>query len=240
MNYPDFLMKPYEVHACEALRPSDGDVYAVIYWFGKMRGEVCIASNETIAHYARIETRSVRASLERLEDNGFILREYSDKNRKNRKAIHTCVNMSRREERLAVKPKKEPSKESQKETIQIPDWINKVAWETWVNYQKEKGKSLKPTTIKFQLKMLEEHKQDHIQIIKNSIQNGWIGLFPLKKDHPSKVNQNYSRISDNARAHEKRIREQSEERERIENAKNNERLREMNQLTINLTNKLKV
>ena len=34
--------------------------------------------------------------------------------------------------------------------------------------------------IKFQLKVLEKNQKDHAEIIKNSITNGWTGLFPLK------------------------------------------------------------
>ena len=37
-----------------------------------------------------------------------------------------------------------------------------------------------PLTIKQQINFLSEHKEDYIQIINNSIQNGWTGLFPLK------------------------------------------------------------
>lgn len=63
---------------------------------------------------------------------------------------------------------------------ELPDWLNKKAWEAWNIYRKEIKKPLKPTTIRLQLKLLAEHKFDHAQIIKNSITNGWTGLFPLK------------------------------------------------------------
>lgn len=96
MNYkPDFLIKPYEVHACPNLRPSDSDVYAVVYWFEKMRGEKCTAGNDTIAEVARLQVRTVRAALDRLEKNNFIERLYSDKGRTDRLEIRTLVHMTR-------------------------------------------------------------------------------------------------------------------------------------------------
>ena len=63
----------------------------------------------------------------------------------------------------------------------LPQWINQEAWELWVQFRKEIRKPLKPTTIELQLKMLEKHKANHVQILETSIQNGWQGLFPPKE-----------------------------------------------------------
>lgn len=96
MNYkPDFLIKPYEVHSCPALRPSDSDIYAVVYWFERMRDGKCTASNETIADIACLKERTVGAALERLEKQGFIIRVYEDKSRAKRVEIKTTVHMTR-------------------------------------------------------------------------------------------------------------------------------------------------
>lgn len=67
-------------------------------------------------------------------------------------------------------------------SIELPIWLNKAAWNAWEQHRKEKKKTLTPTSIKLQLKFLEANKEDHTQIIKNSITNGWTGLFPIKKD----------------------------------------------------------
>ncbi len=72
--------------------------------------------------------------------------------------------------------------EENKKEIELPIWINKNAWNAWVQYRKEKKKTLTPTSIKLQLKFLEENQKDHAQIIKNSITNGWTGLFALKDE----------------------------------------------------------
>lgn len=72
--------------------------------------------------------------------------------------------------------------EPKKEETVIPEWMDQESWLNWENYRKSKGKKLTPQTIKLQIKLLEEHKEDHIKIIENSIRNGWTGLFELKKD----------------------------------------------------------
>jgi hypothetical protein len=69
-----------------------------------------------------------------------------------------------------------------KNNIELPIWLNKNAWNAWIQHRKEKKKSLTPTSMKLQIKFLEANKEDHAQIIKNSITNGWTGLFPIKKD----------------------------------------------------------
>lgn len=60
-------------------------------------------------------------------------------------------------------------------------WLNKEAWDEWVTYRKEIRKKLTASTVKRQLKELEQHKEDHVEMIANSIRNGWTGIFPIKK-----------------------------------------------------------
>ena len=62
----------------------------------------------------------------------------------------------------------------------LPQWLNKEIWAEWVQFRKEIRKPLKHTTIKLQLKMLEKNKENHVEILETSIQNGWQGLFPNK------------------------------------------------------------
>jgi DNA-binding MarR family transcriptional regulator len=95
MYEPDFLIKPYAVYSHPELRPSDSDVYAVVYWFEKMKDGKCTASNETIARVACIKERSVGASLERLEQHGFITRVFSSDTKAHRVEIKTHVHMTR-------------------------------------------------------------------------------------------------------------------------------------------------
>jgi hypothetical protein len=69
-----------------------------------------------------------------------------------------------------------------KEDMIIPEWINKDVWNKWENHRREIKKKLTPTTVKQQIKFLEENQKNHILIIERSIQNGWTGLFPLQGD----------------------------------------------------------
>jgi len=104
---PDFLITPYEVKACESLRPSDGDVYAVVYWLERLKDGKCTAGNAFIAEVLSIQERTVRAALERLEKEGFIQRFYEDPERKHRKEIRTLVRFSRVEPETPGVPGKE-------------------------------------------------------------------------------------------------------------------------------------
>jgi hypothetical protein len=65
--------------------------------------------------------------------------------------------------------------------IGLPEWINHQAWDEWELHRKEIKHKLTPSTRKSQLKFLEKFKEDHVEIIRTSIQNGWTGLFQLKK-----------------------------------------------------------
>lgn len=118
------------------------------------------------------------------------------------------------------------------EEIILPDWLNKKAWDAWVQYRKEIKKTLKPLTVKLQLKLLEENKDNHTAIIKNSITNGWTGLFPLKVEVFSG-----GRKSDKARAYEKRVDAENEERERKTSSESNELVRKATEMSRSLTEK---
>ena len=71
------------------------------------------------------------------------------------------------------------------EEIPIPTVLDfdrfKEAWRDWVAYRKEKRQTLKESTIKIQFRFLAEHSSDAVEIIEQSIRNGWTGLFELKQ-----------------------------------------------------------
>ena len=84
---PDYLLTPYQLFEDASIQPLDRDVYAVVYYFEHMAYGECIASNNTIAELVKAEPRSVQNSLNRLEDAGFIAREYKDEHKRNRLRI---------------------------------------------------------------------------------------------------------------------------------------------------------
>lgn len=79
--------------------------------------------------------------------------------------------------------------ENRNKDTELPNWLNPKAWAAWEQHRKEKNKALTPTSKRLQLKLLEENKETHAQIIKNSITNGWTGLFPLKENGFRKPNK---------------------------------------------------
>lgn len=116
---PDFLITPYEVHACKGLRPSDSTIYAVVYWFERMKDGKCKASNETIARVARCGERAVSGGLERLERYGFIIRVYEDTARTTRSEIKTLVHMTRGKALEDEQPMKRTTKKSKIQTQEM-------------------------------------------------------------------------------------------------------------------------
>lgn len=97
----------------------------------------------------------------------------------------------------------------------LPIWLNQDAWNAWLQHRKEKKKPLTPTSLKLQLRFLEENKSNHAEIIKKSITNGWTGLFPLEE----KKNFNKSREieSDDTPIDNARFREISDQKKILAN-----------------------
>ncbi|MDE2022438.1 MAG: hypothetical protein KGI71_06020 [Patescibacteria group bacterium] len=72
------------------IEPFDEKVYAAIDWFHGMKDGVCKASNQTLAELIKPcdpQPRSVQNSLNRLEECGYIRREYKDEAKRNRVRI---------------------------------------------------------------------------------------------------------------------------------------------------------
>lgn len=66
---------------------------------------------------------------------------------------------------------------------ELPDWVDRKDWELWVAYRKQaKIKNPEYTEIgrKALFKKFEIHKKDFKEIIEQSIEKGWQGLFPIK------------------------------------------------------------
>lgn len=88
--HPDFLIIPKVVHRDKKLRPTDWVVYATIYWYEHMKDGKCFAGNEALAETAQVSERAVMSSLERLENQGYIRREYNE-NKSRRTEIKSLV-----------------------------------------------------------------------------------------------------------------------------------------------------
>lgn len=85
------------------------------------------------------------------------------------------------EENRIDKNRKENKKE-EIEVLEIPETINKDAWNEWEAYRKErKLSSYKNRSKKVVWNFLSEYsKEDQMKVINQSIKNNWQGLFELK------------------------------------------------------------
>lgn len=79
------------------------------------------------------------------------------------------------------------------EEILLPEVLNfpefKAAWTEWVKYRKEKHQALKESTVKSQIKFLASFPAEAVEMIQQSIRNGWTGLFELKEYSKALRNQ---------------------------------------------------
>ncbi len=85
-------------------------------------------------------------------------------------------------------------------TLSTPEFAD--AWQDWVAYRKERGQTLKPTTIKAQLaKMQDWGAVDAIAAIRQSILNGYQGIFEPRSNGQPKKSGGTSTYDLEARAH---------------------------------------
>lgn len=80
--YPDFLIIPYQIYSHPKLKKLDHTVYAVIYWYAKLKDGKCTASNSAIARIAKSSFSGVTSSLIRLEKYQTIKRVFSQDNKR--------------------------------------------------------------------------------------------------------------------------------------------------------------
>lgn len=57
------------------------------------------------------------------------------------------------------------------------------AWHEWIKYKSEIRNKVTESTAKKQLQFLEIHKENAVNIINQSIQSGWKGLFELNNNY---------------------------------------------------------
>lgn len=99
----------------------------------------------------------------------------------------TCQNSKEGVAETAKKPlpKQQPQKTTQKKTPKekgyvIPEWVDSEAWAEWEQHRKEIGKRLTPKSIEKQIKLLAQFPSRQREIIEQSINAGWQGLFAPK------------------------------------------------------------
>lgn len=233
-------------------------VYVALCRHSSNDTQSCFPSMETLADETGIKSRNtVAKAIKVLEKHSIIQVEKRYNTRTQKRESNVYFLLSRKywktatPEAVSSEPKNEvvvkstlPLEVKKAEPqIEIPVGINLEAWDAWVRYRKEIKKKMTPMTQKQQLKFLAQNVPDHLEIIRNSIRNGWTGLFPVKKDKPKEFtprppSTSYSsRNRDYAEAHRKRMEKEAEDREFEENSKHNDMLRQIKEMTGQLQNK---
>lgn len=95
------LQKPSFYHiptlVAEQVNAHEAFVFAIIYWFTKLKEGRCFASNERISDALpyKSSAKSVQNALNTLEERGLITRHYKDEARRNRVEIVPLVDYTR-------------------------------------------------------------------------------------------------------------------------------------------------
>lgn len=138
-------------------------------------GDLCIDFlNEQLSGFentSKTNSENARNGWLKRRNNATAMRPHSDPN-----AIRE--EKRREEERREEKKKKEIA-------IALP-FENDVliSWNEWVQFRKELGKKITPSTLKKQIQFLGGRAgPEIIAIINQSITNGWTGLFELKNNN---------------------------------------------------------
>lgn len=88
---PDYITIPFRIVKDKRLDQSDRMLYGIVYWYEHMKDGRCFASNETMARILGTTARVVQNSLTRLENCGYIKREYKDESKRNRLEIKSLI-----------------------------------------------------------------------------------------------------------------------------------------------------
>ena len=81
------------------------------------------------------------------------------------------------------------------EVLRFGDDVSNEHWSKWVQHRKEIRKPLTPSSTKSQVEFLNGFApHTRAEIINQSIQNGWQGLFELKTKKNNDVNSEIQRI----------------------------------------------
>ena len=110
--------------------------------------------------------------------------------------IETTVEENGTAEKVEPIPYNKPNKkQNNKPTgLEIPSSLSACkdflpTWETWLTYRMELRKKVTPTMAAGQLAKLEKAgPETAITMIRQSIENGWQGLFPIKQKSTTKSN----------------------------------------------------
>ena len=185
---------PREVLLDQELPANAKIIFAIIQSLDNDKG--CFASNEYIGNMLGLSESSVRSSISELERKNYVHRVLGPDNFR---TIRTCTTASLVGETRQISGDPPPENKrplrqktsgySNKKNINRdiktillpplpygPEFAS--AWQDWMKYKEETKSRLTPSIVSAQIHFLTTlSENDAIQSIRNSIQNGWSGLF---------------------------------------------------------------
>jgi hypothetical protein len=148
-----------------------------------------ITSLNILSKESELSVRQIRTFLSNLESENMLKRQTTNKATK----ITICKYDSYQENQQAKRQAKRQADDKQtttnnnnknekKEQVFESIALNEL-WEKWKKYRKEIKKPVTATSSQQQIKKLKKiPPTEAIEMIEQSIENGWVGLFPLKRD----------------------------------------------------------
>lgn len=230
---PDFFITPYELIEDESITPLAERVFSTVYYFTKMKGQKCVASNEELARIAKAKPNSVSKALNLLEQHMYIQRVYEDEEKLIRKEIKCNYGMGRETDTIKFNPpgkKKKKKAEKKGLEIELPPEINKEAWADFVLHREFIKNPLSETSAKLVINKLKIHSQaDQREMVDNTLISGkWLSVFPIKKEKKkTPFSNNYSRENDGMNLAKKDQEYRDSQKRLKEAAKDNPRLAEL-------------
>ena len=161
-----------------------------------------IKALEAVGLVERLADRNVRC-LQDANGQGvssLLTRALADCKQKRMQTANTNIEKKRREKTPHNPPTKQKRPDDWDAACQVMNHDHlrsdafADAWREWTAYRREKRQTLKPTTVRRQIRFLEGLTHDRaIEAIDISIRNGWTGLFDPEGRLPSQRN-NAARI----------------------------------------------
>lgn len=99
-----------------------------------------------------------------------------------------------------LRTKSKPKPPAVKKTIELPEGLNLVAWEAWINYRKLIKKPLKTASQAKNLINLGKTMEGQLAVVNQSINNEYQGLFEVKGNEANKPAAYSDGLSDSKRA----------------------------------------
>lgn len=205
---PSFILDDNDLDSNEKI------LYAKIVSLSEKHG-YCWASNEWFSKYIGVSERSISNFLKKITIKGLVSMEMETTETGRRRVIKLDHHIVGRVAKTATPMSQKGNwgyRKEQQSTLYSDERIRKdtiananiipvlpfqsenflKAWQSWDEHRKQKKQRLTPKTIEMQLKKLGALSEvEAIEMIEQSITNGWTGIFEVKKNSNGKFSKQF-------------------------------------------------